>query len=129
MPAPRILVVDDDPRICGLLKKILERAGYEAHAVFSGEEALELLCREPFTVVITDLALNGMDGHELAAQIGQRFANVGVIVLTGYASQRSVWRAHQQGVLAFLTKPIDDPILVTDAVELALRRVDTMAAG
>ena len=67
--APTILVVDDDPDICRLLVAVLGRAGYRVVQAYDGASALVLARRERPDLILTDLAMPGMDGFALAARL------------------------------------------------------------
>ena len=67
-PLPSVLVVDDEKNMRLSLQTVLKDEGYVARAVESAEEALELLAREEFLMVITDARLGGMSGYEFLAR-------------------------------------------------------------
>ena len=113
----RILFVDDEPRLLDALRRMLrpQRHVWEMAFANSGAEALEILGRAPFDVVVSDMRMPAMDGAELLHQVQQRFPTVIRIVLSGYfereAALRAVPVAHQ-----FLAKPCD-PDQLREAVE------------
>jgi DNA-binding NtrC family response regulator len=82
---PRVLVVDDEDQIRGLLQNILVRAGHEVHTANSVQAAIEM-CGPPapFDVVVTDVVMPGMDGHELARWLADRCPNMRVILMSGF---------------------------------------------
>ena len=73
-PLPPVLVVDDEKNMRLSLQTVLGDEGYAARAVESAEEALELLAREEFFMVITDARLGGMSGYDFLARIRQPMA-------------------------------------------------------
>ena len=73
VPLPPVLVVDDEKNMRLSLQTVLKDEGYAARAVESAEEALELLAREEFFMVITDARLGGMSGYEFLAKIRSRW--------------------------------------------------------
>jgi two-component system response regulator MprA len=79
---PRILVVDDDPEWCALMKEVLEAEGYVVRAAESGQDALTTLPRFRPAAVVTDLNMPAMDGRALIASMRQRGVKVPVIVAT-----------------------------------------------
>ena len=82
----RVLVVDDDPIVAAGTVAMLEDLGHVANEVPSGEAALEALRREPgIDIVITDHAMPGMTGTELAARIRRLWPEIPVVIATGYA--------------------------------------------
>lgn len=75
-------MVDDDAKLCRLIRDYLEPMGYQVTAVHSGTEGLEIALREPFSAVILDVMLPGMDGFEVLRGIRTK-SNVPVLMLTG----------------------------------------------
>jgi CheY-like chemotaxis protein len=93
LPAPAeapvpctILLVDDDGLVCSTTASLLADLGHQVHAASSGKAALEIL-RSGATVdlVVTDQAMPGMTGLQLAAQIRQSWPDMPIILTTGYA--------------------------------------------
>jgi DNA-binding response OmpR family regulator len=78
----RILVVDDDVKLCRLIRDYLEPMGYEISAAHTGPEGLDIALREPFSALILDLMLPGMDGFSVLRHLRQS-SNVPVLMLTG----------------------------------------------
>jgi DNA-binding response OmpR family regulator len=105
VPAPSILCVDDDRAYLGSLARTLRRRGYPVVALESAQEALAMLPRFPFAVVLVDIMMAGMDGigltHEIHQQSGGR---ISVIVLTGLASDEATYLALENGARFCLTK-------------------------
>ena len=82
---PRVLVVDDEEQIRHMLRKILTRAGHEVHT--AGNVAEAIAACEPagaFDVVISDIAMPGNDGHELARWLANQCPTSRVILMSGY---------------------------------------------
>lgn len=126
---PRILIVDDDPLVLDVLKEILSRGPYTVLAAPSGEEALELMDREPLDVVISDERMPGMKGSEFLAVVRQRHPNIVRIILTGHASVQSAIRAiNESEIFRFLTKPANSKEL-HKAVEDALTHKNEMESS
>src|SRR5436853_1453955 len=69
---PRVLVVDDDPDFCFSMRELLQACGHGVATAAHGGEALELLSRESFGVILTDLYMPGMDGIELIWKLRKR---------------------------------------------------------
>lgn len=118
---PTLLVVDDEPAIRRALQHTLEGEGYRLLAAGSGEEALELLEREPVDLLLCDLGMPGMSGLELLRRVRERWPAVIRMVLTGGGSLETAVASINQGeVHRFLTKPWSrDALLQTlrDTVE------------
>ncbi len=79
----KILIVDDDPDIGFILKKLLERKGHEAVTSLNGNEAMKCLELNPFDVVITDLIMPEMDGIELIMKMRITYPEQKVIAISG----------------------------------------------
>lgn len=105
----RILIVDDEPHVLKALERALMDEDYEVITTISGEEALELVRRYKFNVVISDERMPGMLGSDLLATISVRQPEVVKMLLTGYASVEAAIRAVNQGeICRFLVKPWND---------------------
>lgn len=85
-----ILLVDDQPIICELVAELLRTDGHSVHTAGSGGRALEKLRQANYDLVITDLAMAGMSGDQLANVIKQIFPLQPIILLTGFASNNEV---------------------------------------
>jgi len=107
----RILVVDDDPDMLELLEMRISSAGHQCLQARSGPEALERFRRERPRVVVTDLRMDGMDGHALFEHLHAEASGVPVIMLTvmltAHGTIREAVAATQRGAFSFLTKPFD----------------------
>jgi len=106
----RILVVDDEENVRFTTAAILEQEGYEVETAGDGAEALSMVPRGHFDLVLTDLRMDDMDGITLLHELQTRHPNLVTIVLTGYASIESSIDALRQGVYDYLVKPcvVDD---------------------
>src|SRR5208337_2637817 len=80
-PVP-ILIVDDDVKLCRLVREYLEPLGYEVTAAHTGQEGLEAASREQFSAVILDVMLPGMNGFDVLRCLRAK-SNVPVLMLTG----------------------------------------------
>jgi len=103
--APRVLVVDDEPSICRSCEKVLVREGYEVKTVLSGALALDVLGRESFDLVFTDLKMAEMGGMELLETLRSQFPDVVPVVITGFATIASVVETMKVGAFDYLPKP------------------------
>jgi len=101
----RVLVIDDEALLRGLLRDMLLACGYEADVAQDGATGLARYQSERYTAVITDLLMPGMDGFEVVAALRVLDPQVRVIILTGSAAEMTVGRARESGV-TLLHKPI-----------------------
>ncbi|MDX1775164.1 MAG: response regulator [Desulfobulbales bacterium] len=102
-----ILVVDDDPDILDLLEGLLRPLGYKVFTVASGEKALEVTAQHPdeIDLLLTDVVLPGITGHELAKQVLQKFPRVNVLFMSGLLCPSMAQKGAGQAFEAFLRKP------------------------
>jgi signal transduction histidine kinase len=117
----RLLVVDDERNVVTFCTRTLQRCGYEVQSALSGEEALELLQRESFDLLATDIKMPGMSGLELMRQAVALRADLAVIVITGMGTFDVAVDTLRAGAHDFLAKPFGADEL-TRAVEYALEQ-------
>lgn len=110
----RVLVIDDDPTFCRMLEGFLQRKGMEAEGVFSGEEALNLLQKKTFDIILSDYRLPEKDGIDLLDEIREEHGSIPFIIMTSYADIRIAVRAMKLGAFDYVTKPVNpDEILLS----------------
>jgi signal transduction histidine kinase/CheY-like chemotaxis protein len=104
----RVLIVDDAPELLLLLRKLVERMGYQVEVASGAIEALEILKAKPVDLLLTDWSMPGMDGGELIAAMkeDERHREIPVIVLTGHDTDSEREAAAEVGCDRFLVKPI-----------------------
>jgi len=102
---PRVLIVEDEPRMRELLHRAITSWGLEASCARSGEEAIRAMDAQPSQIVLLDLNLPGMTGMECFGVIRQRWPQTQVIILTGFGDLESAKQAIRLEVVEFLTKP------------------------
>ena len=107
----RVLIVDDERDQCELMEMALCRQGLAAESRTSALEALDLVAREDFDVVITDLGMTEMSGLELCERMLGVRRDLLVIVVTGQGSIDTVIAAMRTGAFDFLVKPVDSKLL------------------
>lgn len=101
----RILVVDDEPQILGFLRDLFRSSGWEVQTASSGSEGVDLLERERFDVLLTDLKMPGPDGIELLRTAKKIQPETEVVMMTGYATVDTAIEAMRAGAFHYLTKP------------------------
>ena len=105
MAKEKILIVDDERSMGEFLTLLLSKEGYRARATASGREALAILDDEPCQLMITDLRMPEMSGLELIREARRRFPEMGVVVITAFASLESAVEALRLGAADYITKP------------------------
>ena len=118
---PRILVIDDEPEVRSLLKRILNSAGYEVALATDGRQAVDLFRDDPAHLVLTDLFMPHQEGLETIMQLRREFPEVAIIAMSGKAAGGAMLPiAKKFGAAAVLEKPFA-PQQLLDAVALALQ--------
>ena len=121
LPAPdpqrwscRVLLVDDEPDVRAVVRRMLERAGCAVVEAAGGREALELIAHEPTSidVLLTDLVMPGMHGRDLIAQFRSRYPHTPVICMTGFAGETSEVDGPELGATMVVTKPFSAEVLM-----------------
>lgn len=118
----KVLMVDDEEKFRSTTEKILQRKGFETVLAASGEEAIDKLDEQP-DVVILDVKMPGMDGHQALAEIKRRTPALPVIMLTGHGAPPSAKEALDKGAFDYLAKPCDIDILAAK-IEDACRHAE-----
>ncbi len=103
----RVLLVDDETDFLETLVKRLQKRNTAVAGAQSGTEALDLLEREDFDVVVLDVRMPGMDGIETLRRIRKRFPLVEVVLLTGHANMEVAVEGMELGAFDYLMKPVD----------------------
>ncbi|HJQ19920.1 MAG TPA: HD domain-containing phosphohydrolase [Gemmatimonadaceae bacterium] len=117
----RILVVDDEDTIRLVLAKYLRSRGFEVAAAESGDAALEMLASGPFDLILCDVRMPGLSGLDLVPRALDAQPDVGIVMLSAVNDAPTATQAMAQGVLDYLTKPIELQTLY-DAVMRALHK-------
>lgn len=124
----RILVIEDDAELLGVLSALLESEGHEVVGAPSGEQALLSASQSSFDLVIADVRMEGMSGLDAIEKVKQEDSGIKSLVITGYASEEDSIRAISLGVEAYLKKPFSlDELL--DSVNRALRDLESEKAA
>ncbi len=122
MPAPkqkRVLVVEDEKAYSRALVLKLQHAGYEAHSVANGEEALAVFTKEKFDLVLLDLVMPRLNGFSVLEEMRKRSIGTPVIVLSNLSQDDDEKKARELGARDFLGKsntPIASVIVKVDSV-------------
>jgi len=107
-----ILLVEDDRALREALADTLELGGYSYRAVDSGEAALLALAEQPFRLVVSDVNMPGIDGHQLLASIRLRDPALPVLLMTAFGSIERAVDAMRGGAADYLVKPFEPRVLL-----------------
>lgn len=113
----KILVVDDEDSVRESLSKILQRSGYAVEKSSNGSNAIKLVKKENFDLVITDLKMQGLDGINVLEKVKKIKPETLVIIITGYASLETAIASIRKGAFDYLVKPFQ-----VEALKLIVNR-------
>ncbi|ARV75173.1 response regulator transcription factor [Vibrio campbellii] len=117
----RVLIVDDDVPLCGLLETVLQEEGYTVSSVHCGESALQYMEKTPVDLVLLDVMLPNLNGMQVARRICQRFATP-ILMLTALNDENSMLDGYQAGADQYIGKPFNVSELLM-RIKATLRRV------
>jgi PAS domain S-box-containing protein len=120
----RILVVDDDPGICVSMKEILASAGCKVDTAADGVEAMELIERSSYDLLLTDVVMPKMDGHELYLALQECRPDLPVLMMTAfhYDKDHIIKRSRMKGLEGVIFKKPVDPGRLRAAIAEAVGR-------
>lgn len=104
--AEKLLIVEDEDTLCHSLQRVFAREGYEVDIADSAESAIELLARNSYDLVITDIILPGISGIELIKRYRGKNPSQKMIIMTAYASLETAMEAIKVGACDFIVKPV-----------------------
>jgi PAS domain S-box-containing protein len=120
---PKILIIDDEPRMCQSLKELLASQNYELNTANSAKQAIKFLNDNSFDLILLDLCLPDMNGYHVMDHIDQQGIGALVIIMTGKASEESAIEALRRGAYDYLKKPFEpEKLLITVKNALNLKK-------
>jgi DNA-binding response OmpR family regulator len=123
-PPARLLLVDQEPRVCAALTRALETIGYCVEAATSAERALMMLESQPFDVMILDPSMPGINGPEVMSQVHRRHPEVVMIVLAREVSVEGAIAAVKCGASDYVVKPTGLRGLADAVIEVLQRQTE-----
>ncbi len=117
MTGERILIVDDDESMCEFLTIMLEKEGYEVHAVNRGKDAIELAKNNTFHAAMIDIKMPEMDGMTLLGELRTITPGTPVVVMTAFSSEKTAIEAVNRGAFYYLVKQAKK-----DEIRLVIRK-------
>ncbi|MBF8673900.1 sigma-54-dependent Fis family transcriptional regulator [Pseudomonas fulva] len=118
-----VLLVEDDRVLREALADTLDLGGFAYKAVDSAEQALKVVHEEPFNLVISDVNMPGMDGHQLLAQLRRQQPQLPVLLMTAHGAVERAVEAIRQGAVDYLVKPFEPKALLNLVQRHAAGRV------
>lgn len=112
-----MLVVDDEPGVRDVIATTLDREGYRVTTCADGREAITRFDADPFDIVVTDLAMRGLSGWDVAAHVKARHPTTPVVLVTGWGDRFTADDVHSRGVDFLVTKPFS-----LDQIRAVVRR-------
>jgi len=103
----RVLVVDDEPKMCHLIEQILRREGYQVDVSFSGIEALQMIGSLNYHLLLTDLEMPGVNGFELARKAKKQNPEISVVMVTGNKTVDIAIQLLMHGIDGYIKKPFN----------------------
>lgn len=106
---PRVLVADDDDGVRTVVKRVLDKEGFEVVAVADGASALSASSEGSFDIAVIDIGMPGMDGFELVTQLRAtaKYAQLPIVMLTGAGTDTDIQRGFELGVSDYIVKPFN----------------------
>ena len=120
----RVLVVEDEEVIRGLVDQVLRGEGYDVLLAADGDEAIELADANPVDVLLTDLTMPGIGGHELADRLRAGAPELRVMFMSGFAEGKDFSATALPPATAFLEKPFMFTMLSERIRELIAAPID-----
>jgi len=105
--AKKILVVDDEPDLCDVLRDFFQSKGWETVIALSGEEAISIYTREDPNVVLLDIVMPGKDGLETLRELKALDPGAHVIMVTAVEEDELAKQAMNEGAFDYIIKPVD----------------------
>ena len=103
----RLLIVDDEPNICSLLRELLSGHDYAIETCLSGQEALGKVSERTYDMIISDLKMPGISGIELIKSVKATSPETATVLITGYATVETAVKALRYGADDYVTKPFN----------------------
>ncbi|MFH1422561.1 MAG: response regulator [Planctomycetota bacterium] len=109
----KILAADDERDIRIVVKAVLSKKGYEVHTASDGQEAIDRLSSEEFSLVILDVLMPKLNGFSVLQKIREQGKKeLPVIMLTALSSDKDVWNGYEKGATYYLPKPFENKQLI-----------------
>ena len=121
MEEKRILIVDDEESLLKVIKKFLEKKGYQPETAKDGDKALSLIKKEEYDIVILDIRMPGKSGFEVLREIRNLNPSIFVIIMTAQNTMDNAIEAMKNGAYDYIVKPFD-----LDELHLLIERIEQL---
>ena len=121
---PKILIVDDEPRMCKSLELILSRHNYQIKTANDVKSSIDIISHELFDLILTDIVMDDSDGFQVMDHINRHHIDTVVVMMTGYASTDTAVEALRKGAYDYIRKPFEtEEVINTIENALSQRRL------
>lgn len=125
--ARKVHLIDDDDDVRDALTILLRSAGFDVSAYSGARAFLDGGAEKPIGCIVTDVRMPGTSGLQLLEKLGAGSVRMPVVVITGHGDVAACRRAFQGGAVDFLTKPVDEQVLL-EAIEAGFKRLEEKLA-
>lgn len=119
----RVLVADDEESLRGIVQEILKDNGYLVDCAADGKQAMEMIRKNNYQVLISDIRMPEVSGIELLEQVKKFNPNIQVIMMTSHASVETAIKAIRLGAYDYLTKPFEDLDIITTVINRTVEKL------
>lgn len=120
-----ILIVEDDANLREALSETLQLANYSVLTAEDGESALRILESEPVSLIVSDVQMPGIDGHELLQTVRRQYTGIPFVLITAFSNVAKAVEAIKAGAADYIVKPFEAEVLIEMVNRLFPVRVDT----
>jgi two-component system, NtrC family, response regulator PilR len=124
--AAKLLVVDDELSMRELLEYMLTREGYQVSLAENGKAALQIIKKQPFDLLLSDIKLGDLTGLDVLRAFKAQNPHAGVIMISAYATTQTAVEAMNEGAFDYVPKPFDNEEL-KQTIQMALERANVQA--
>lgn len=124
MSAGKVLVVDDEQIITGLISKMLEKEGYQVTVCNAAEDGLKAVASDMPDLILLDIGMPNIDGYEFCGRLrkDEKFAEIPVIFLSGKSAEEDGGRSFELGAATYIRKPFSNTSLI-EVVNLTMSSI------
>ncbi|MDY6934812.1 MAG: sigma-54 dependent transcriptional regulator [Spirochaetota bacterium] len=122
----RILLIDDEPVVCGSCERFLGEEGYEIKTTLKGKEGIELIKNNEFDIVITDLKMPEISGMDILEFTKKNYPEIQVIIITGYSTISNAVESIKKGAFDYLPKPFTPDELLSVVRDASIKRMQSL---